>query len=241
MQGPGSLSDAWERHAGRWARWARVPGHDIYHEQLNWPAFRGLCPPPGRRTLDVGCGEGRVGRQLAAAGHCVAGIDSSPTLVALAREAGGFEELVCGDSAKLPWPGQSFDLVLAYMSLHDIDDLAGTVAEIGRVLDPGGRFCLAIVHPLNRRTEALENYFDEQRVADDLERGGLSMTFEGIDRPLEAYPQALARAGFVIEELREPRPTAAAVAAAPQLAKAAKRPYFLHMRCVLASDVRAAN
>ena len=151
MDGPGSLSDAWERHAGQWARWARFPGHDIYHEQLNWPAFRGLLPPPGRRTLDVGCGEGRVGRQLAAGGHCVAGIDSSPTLVALAREAGGFQELVCGDSARLPWPDQSFDLVLAYMSLHDIDDLPGTVAEIGRVLDPGGRLCLAIVHPLNPR------------------------------------------------------------------------------------------
>jgi SAM-dependent methyltransferase len=234
MEGSGSLSEAWERHAARWVRWTRVVGHDVYYDQLNWPAFHMLVPPAGRRTLDVGCGEGRVGRRLSAEGHRVAGIDSSPTLAGLARQAGGFQEIVCGDAAKLPWEAQSFDLALAFMSLHDMEDLSGAVAEIARVLEPGGRFCLAIVHPLNRAPEALENYFDERRFADDLEHDGLSMTFEGIDRPLEAYSRALSRVGFLVEELREPRPTAAALASSPRLTKTAKRPYFLHMRCVLA-------
>ena len=161
------------------------------------------------------------------------GIDSSPTLVQLAREAGGYEELVCADAAQLPWEAETFDLALAYMSLHDMDDMAGAVGEIARVLESGGRFCLAIIHPLNRPPEALDDYFDEHRYVDDFELGGLRMTFEGIHRPLEAYPRALARAGFLIEELREPRPTTSALALAPKLAKAAKRPYFLHMRCVL--------
>ena len=235
-EGLGSLSDAWERHAAEWARWTRTPGHDVYHERLNWPAFRALLPPAGRRTLDIGCGEGRAGRELRAAGHRVVGIDSSPTLVALAREAGGYEELVCGDAASLPWMAGAFDLALAYMSLHDIEDLAGAVAEAARVLEAGARLCVAIVHPLNRPTEALDDYFSEHRFADDFERDALRMTFEGIDRPLEAYPAALARAGFLIEELREPRPAPADVGSAPQLAKATKRPYFLHMRCVLGRD-----
>lgn len=214
-------------------RWARAAGHDVYYEQLNWPAFHALVPPAGRRTLDVGCGAGRAGRALAADGHRLAGIDSSPTLVTLAREAGGYDELVCGDAAKLPWEADSFDLAVAFMSLHDIDGLTDTVAEIARVLEPGGRFCLAIVHPLNRAPEALDNYFDEHRFAEELELDGLRMTFEGIDRPLEAYTRALSHVGFLIEELREPRPTAAALTAAPRLTKAAKRPYFLHMRCAL--------
>lgn len=94
VEGFEALSEAWDRHAEAWARWTRVPGHDVYHELLNWPAFRTLVPPAGRRTLDVGCGEGRAGRQLSAGGHRVAGIDSSPTLVRLAREAGGYDELV---------------------------------------------------------------------------------------------------------------------------------------------------
>lgn len=234
MTDSGSLSDAWERHAAQWARWTRVPGHDVYFEHFNWPAFYPLLPPAGRRTLDVGCGEGRGGRRLAAEGHRMAGIDSSPTLLALAREGGGYEELVCGDAAKLPWKARSFDLALAFMTLQDIDDMTGAVGEIARVLEPGGRLCLAIVHPLNRAPEALGCYFDERRFADDFERGGLVMTFEGIDRPLEAYTRALSHAGLLIEELREPKPTQAAVAAAPQLAKATRRPYFLHMRCVLA-------
>jgi SAM-dependent methyltransferase len=234
VEGFGSLSDAWERHAARWERWTRVVGHDVYYEQLNWPAFQALVPPAGDRTLDVGCGEGRAGRALAAGGHRLAGIDSSPTLVGLAREAGGYDELVCGDAAKLPWKARSFDLAFAFMSLHDMDDLTGAVTEIARVLEPGGRFCLAIVHPLNRAPEALDDYFDEHRFADELELDGLRMIFEGIDRPLEAYTRALSRVGFLIEELREPKPATAALAAAPALAMAAKRPYFLHMRCVLA-------
>jgi SAM-dependent methyltransferase len=229
-----SLSDAWERHAARWERWTRVEGHDVFYEQLNWPAFHALLPPAGRRTLDVGCGEGRVGRALAAEGHRLAGIDSSPTLAALARDASGYEEVVCGDAAMLPWKAGSFDLAVAFMSLHDIDDVARSIAEIARVLEPGGRFCLAIVHPLNRAPEALDDYFVEQRFAEELELDGLQMTFEGIDRPLEAYTRALSRVGFLVEELREPKPGAAAMAAAPRLAKAARRPYFLHMRCVLA-------
>jgi ubiquinone/menaquinone biosynthesis C-methylase UbiE len=152
-----------------------------------------LVPPAGRRTLDVGCGEGRVGRRLSAEGHRVAGIDSSPTLAGLARQAGGFQELVCGDAAKLPWEAQSFDLALAFMSLHDMEDLSGTVAEIARVLEPGGRFCLAIVHPLNRAPEALEHYFDERRFADDLEHDGLSMTFEASIARLRPFTRLVAR------------------------------------------------
>ena len=232
-EGFSSLSEAWERNAADWARWTRVPGHDVYHERLNWPGFSALLPPPGRSTLDVGCGEGRVGRRLHEDGHRVAGIDSSRTLVELAREAGGYDELVCGDAAALPWEARTFDLAIAYMSLQDVDDLPGAVGELARVLEPGGRLCLAIVHPLNRPPEALDGYFEDRRFAEELERDGLSMTFESIDRPLEAYTRALARAGFLIEQLREPRPSAAALASAPRLAKAAGRPYFLHMRCLL--------
>jgi 2-polyprenyl-3-methyl-5-hydroxy-6-metoxy-1,4-benzoquinol methylase len=61
---------SWEWQAEAWARWARTPAHDAY-----W-VFRDLCfdaivPAPGRLTLEVGCGEGRVARDLARLGHMV--------------------------------------------------------------------------------------------------------------------------------------------------------------------------
>ncbi|TMA36985.1 MAG: methyltransferase domain-containing protein [Deltaproteobacteria bacterium] len=49
--------------------------------------FLALLPPPRRLTLDLGCGEGRLSRDLETRGHRVVGVDGSPTLVRLAREA----------------------------------------------------------------------------------------------------------------------------------------------------------
>jgi SAM-dependent methyltransferase len=133
----------------------------------------------------------------------------------------------------LPWGSGEFDLAIAYMSLHDMADPGTVIAEIGRVLEPGTTLCLAIIHPLNRPPDHLENYFEEQRFAEKVSRNGLSMTFVGVDRPLESYTGALSAAGFVIEELREPRPSAADVKRTSELSLAARKPYFLHLRCRL--------
>ena len=227
------IEGVWEAHAQAWCEWARTPGQDVFYSHMNLPAFETVLPAAGRRTLDVGCGEGRVGRRLADLGHYVAGIDSSPTLTGPAREAGGYDEVVCGDARELPWEADEFDLAVAFMSLHDMSDPASVLDEIARVLEAGGALCLMIVHPLNRPEEHVEDYFSERRYSVTVEHHGLSMTFEGIDRPLEAYTAGLARAGFVIEELCEPHASAEAVAAHPELAPAARRPYSLVMRCRL--------
>ena len=56
------MRDGWESQARNWAEFARAPGYDRSHEDINLPALLDLLPPPGRRTLDLGCGEGRLGR-----------------------------------------------------------------------------------------------------------------------------------------------------------------------------------
>ncbi len=225
------LDEAWERRAEQWSAWARTPGHDVHFTQLNWPAFEELLPAPGRLTLDLGCGEGRLGRLLRPAGHRLVGLDSSPTLAALAGGSGGYDRVVLGDAGAIPLDDGAVDLVVAFMSLHDMDDPARAIDECARVLEPGGHLCVAIVHPLNRPPERLADYFTHQRAADPVESRGLTMTFESIDRPLDYYTRALERAGFAVEALREPRPDAAAVRAEPRLASAARRPLFLHLRC----------
>lgn len=227
-----SLSDAWNNRAQEWAAWARTPGHDEFFWKLNWPAFMRLLPPAGRATLDIGCGEGRVGRELACAGHRVTGVDSSPTLAGLAREAGGYDEVVTAPAGALPFADGSFDLAIAFMSLHDMDDPAGAVHEAARVLRGGGVLCVAIVHPLNRPAEVLDDYFTVQRLAKTIDRNGLAMTFEETARPLETYAGAITGAGFTIEELREPRPDSTLPDEDP-LAAARRRAYFLHLRCRL--------
>jgi precorrin-6B methylase 2 len=59
------MRDGWEAEAGKWAAFARTPGHDSMYDEINLPALRALLPGPGRATLDLGCGEGRVGRACA--------------------------------------------------------------------------------------------------------------------------------------------------------------------------------
>ena len=84
-----TLRDAWDAQADDWATFARTPGHDRAHERLNFPSFLDLLPPPRGRTLDIGCGEGRVGAVLVERGYDVIGVDSSPRMVELAREREG--------------------------------------------------------------------------------------------------------------------------------------------------------
>jgi SAM-dependent methyltransferase len=230
-------AEAWEAHAEAWARWARTPGHDHHYEHLNLPAFSSLLPPPGRMTVDVGCGEGRLGRSLADLGHVVIGVDSSPTLARLASEAGGYREVLQGPAGAIALPENCADLVVAFMVLHDMDELSAPVGEAARLLEPSGRFCLAVPHPLAEMQRARPgdgDYFAAHRYVDILERGGVRMTFESWRYPLSAYTHALEQAGFLIESIREPVPDDAALAAAPELAKWREQPIFLHIRALLA-------
>ena len=223
-------SESWELEARNWAAWARAPGHDDY-----WRArerFFELVPPPGSRTLEVGCGEGRVSRDLAARGHDVVGLDASPTLVALAREAAGGPEYVLGHAEELPFADGAFDLAVAHNSLMDVDDMPQTVCEVARVLEPGGRFCVCVTHPLmdagrfegdDREAPFLldGSYFGRRRFDETVERDGLNIRFNGWTYSLSDYTRALDAAGFLIEALREPADPG----------RERRMPWFLHLRC----------
>jgi SAM-dependent methyltransferase len=98
------MQDHCERHATDWIRWARTPRHDIWYWRLNRPWFLELLPPPGRLTVDLGCGEGRLLRDLAAMGHRVVGVDSAPTMArATAQAPGGDAGVVVAEAARLPY------------------------------------------------------------------------------------------------------------------------------------------
>src|SRR6266516_3950141 len=121
------LRDAWERHAAEFVAWARKPDHDSYwfHRDL----FLEDLPPPGRRTLDLGSGEGRLSRALKAMGHRVVDIDTSPTMLAAAKEKDPSIPTCLADAATLPFADGSFDCVVAFMSLQDVDDFHRAIGE----------------------------------------------------------------------------------------------------------------
>lgn len=209
-----TLRDAWEGHAANWTRWAREPGHDTYW-RFHRDAFLASLPEAGRLTLDLGCGEGRVTRDLRDLGHRVVGVDVSPSMVAAARDADPMGEYVEADAAELPFEEDAVDLVVAFMSLMDMDDMPGAVREIARVLEPGARLVAAVVHPMNSAGQfvpregdddaplVIESYLERRSYTDHLERAGLSMTFTSIHFTLEDYSRALEAAGFLVEQVRE--------------------------------------
>lgn len=234
-----TLRDAWDEQADDWALFTRTPGHDRGHE-LNFPPFLELLPAPRGRTLDVGCGEGRVGAVLVDRGYDVIGVDSSPRMVELASER---HEAVVADAAALPFDDSSFSLAVAYMSLMNVDDLDGVVAETARVLERGGHLCAAVLHPVfaaGAWTDkesvdsqfAVTDYFHGPLRPFESERDGIHVTFYDRPIPLSRYAAALERAGLLIEALREPVPDDAYLRETPRATRLRRVPIYLHFRAV---------
>jgi SAM-dependent methyltransferase len=169
-------------------------------------------------------------------GHRMVGVDSAPSLAKLASATGYYEDVLVGDAASLPFGDATFDLVIAFMSLQDMDDTASVVREAARVLTPDGRMVSAFVHPfasahLGREPAEQRSYFDVQRTLDEVDRDGIAFAFHQIHRPLEAWMALFFDAGLRIEDVREPRPSETDVLAHPPLAKSRAKPAFLHVRC----------
>ena len=187
-----TLAEHWEAQSDRWIRWP-APGHDSYW-RYHRDQFLRLLPSPSRQTVDVGCGEGRLTRHLKELGHRIIGIDASPSMVAAARELDPSMDIRLADAAALPLDDACADLAIAFMSLHNVDAMPLAVREIARILEPGGRLCFAIVHPLIRRDisnarppRALRHRGGLPRsfpFSDTEERDGLTMTFSSDHRPL---------------------------------------------------------
>jgi SAM-dependent methyltransferase len=232
----------WEAEALHWIAWARTPEHDSYHD-YGPIFFEQMVPPPGRSTLDLGCGEGRLTRELRRRGHEMAGVDGSATLVAAAQDAepGLFS---VADAAALPFADDSFDLVVAYNVLMDLDDLPGAVGEVARVLEPGGRFAVCVLHPLAEAGSFASrapdepfviagSYFEQRRYKETFERDGLTMTFSSSTYTLEDYARALESAGLFIESIREPRAPRSAVSKDPGEERWRRVPIFLFLSAVV--------
>jgi ubiquinone/menaquinone biosynthesis C-methylase UbiE len=198
-------SEGWESVAKEWAEFARSGADRFYPSHSE--AFLELLPPPGRLTLDVGCGEGRITRRLGAAGHTIVGVDASPTLIELAADADLEGDYRVADASSLPLEDDEADLVVSFLALQDIEELDGALREVGRVLGPEGAFCFAIVHPVASAAEVkngmliIERYLTEEPVV--LLRPLFEREVTQFHRPLASYFEALSAVGLRVTQLRE--------------------------------------
>ena len=233
----------WDKRASDWAAWARRPDFDEYWKYS--PAFFELVPSPRGQTLEVGCGEGRVTRDLAKRGHRVVAVDATAKLIRLARDADPDNAYLRCDAAALPFADESFDLAVYYNSLMDVDEMELSVREAARVLRPGGKLCACVTHPIadaghfeSREPDARfvidHTYLGPRRWVEipPVERDGLHMQFAGWAYPLEGYCAPLERAGFVIEAIREPRVDDRATLEDPGQERWRRVPMFLMWRAV---------
>src|ERR1700741_1163589 len=106
------MAGEWEPEAENWIRWARDPTDAYWDYSPGF--FDGVLPPPGRRTLEVGCGEGRVARDLVTRGHDVVATDTAVSLVRAARAEDAASAYLGAGGAALPFRDATFDVVVAY-------------------------------------------------------------------------------------------------------------------------------
>jgi SAM-dependent methyltransferase len=205
----------WSRVAENWVAWAREPNHDAF-----WAYRASLAAFVGRgcgKALDLGCGEGRVSRELTACGYQVTAVDPVDKLVNAAVQAKSAWNYAVATAAQLPFEDAQFDLVMAYNLLMDVDDVPAAVKEIRRVMRPTGQLIISIVHPFVDRGRFANNeanspfvlegtYFGRRRFEGVEEHRGMRMHFAGWSMPLETYVVALEESGLAITSLREPLP-----------------------------------
>ena len=194
-----------------------------------------IGPVAGKGILDLYCGAGYLSRRLASLGANVTAVDSSESLIGIAREIDKREESRIKYAVAEPTDlsvieDSTFDDIVCNMGLMVIRDLAGTVAELARLVKLGGRFIFSVVHPCFCMPDAcwvrdeegrylyraVDNYYTEGWWPSEV-TGTVRSRNKSKHRTLATYVNALSARGFNVRRVAEPRPSAEAVALRPEL------------------------
>lgn len=229
------MDDGWTRSAEAWLALMGEQGDFSRTQVLDAPMLARVGA--ARCALDVGCGEGRFCRMMAAQVPEVTGLDPTLALLERARERGG-AGYVAGRAEALPFSDNDFDLVVSYLSLVDIAEPRAGLAEMARVLRPGGRLLIANLNSWNTASQTaakgwtrnddgaarmiVDRYFEEHAFRADWK--GISIL--NWHRPLSFYMQTLLALGFELVHFDEPRARSGAGAKAKRYNRA---PYLYLM------------
>jgi len=201
--------DAYQALAERYAALVDSKPENAYYER---PATLSLLPDvKGKRVLDAGCGPGSYSEWLVAHGAEVVAIDVSPKMVQLAKQRLGTRAEVRQADLSKPLDfleDESFDLVLCPLVLDYIKDWESVFTEFHRILRESGLLIFSVGHPFMEFVlRSRRNYFATELVETDWTGFDICVRMSSYRRPLSAMISPLARAGFVVEQIIEPRPT----------------------------------
>ena len=198
--------ELWRAYDEMGPAWAEHAEDGLYNAHYDRPCVLELCGDvAGRRVVDACCGAGFYMAELIARGATVVGFDASATMVALARarvgEAAEVIEARLGDP--LPVADESVDLVVCALAIHYVEDKGPALAELHRILRPGGVLVISTQHPTTDWLRKGGSYFDVAREVDRWRDVGTDVAFWR--EPLTVLCEAIHRAGFLIERLVEPQ------------------------------------
>lgn len=233
--------DLWETHALWWQDGFTAGADPEYTEQILPLARHHMAS--ARRVLDIGTGEGQVARMAAADGAEVVGIDPTTNQLSVAVERGGGPEYLRAGAAGLPFADNRFDCVVACLVFEHIDDMDDAIAEVARVLEPGGRFLFFLNHPLLQTPDSgwiddqfvdppeqywrVGSYLSESSNVEEVEK---DVYIRFVHRPLSRYVNALADNGLYVTRMEEPAPPQGFLDRAPEYFAAADIPRLLLLR-----------
>ena len=233
----------WDEHAQWWIDGFTNGVDPEYEEQIIPMAVDELAG--FTRILDVGCGDGQIARALAQQGSEVLGIDPTQMHIDIANERAGGPTYLLGGATQLPVEDGSMDAVVACLVFEHIDEMDAAVAEVARVLRPGGQFSFFLNHPLLQTPGS--GWIDDHIIdppeqywrigpylveAESIEEVELNVFIRFIHRPLSRYINALISNGLMIERMVEPSPPPGFLDRAPEYALAHTVPRLLYLRSV---------
>ncbi len=185
-------------------------------EGLSEEQARALGPLTGRRILEVGCGAAQCGRWLSTRGAQAVGIDLSRRQLQHARrlddQTGSRVPVAQADALALPFADQSFDVAFSsYGAVQFVADVESLMAEVARVVRPGGRWAFSVTHPVRWTfpddpgpggLTVEHSYFDRRAYVEQDDAG--RATYVEQHRTLGDLIRALANGGWHLLDLLEP-------------------------------------
>lgn len=215
--------NGWRSSANAWIDNMRTGGDFTRIHVLDKPMLARIHGRGFQHALDVGCGEGRFCRMMQKEGIQTTGLDPVEALIEAARKQDEQGDYHLGKAEKLPFKDASFDLVVSYLTLIDIDDIHAAITEMARVLQPGGvllvanltSFSTAAVNDGWVEDEAGQRYFMIDHYLEEIPR---QVEFKGVNvrnwhRPLSAYMRQFLEAGLILRVFDEPDCTATGMGA----------------------------